>query len=267
VDEWLDSLGKDRQNVDPEKIPWDALRTLICQSVFGGKIDNDFDNKILASLVNQFFRAESFNFEFPLFTVATDSEENILKIPDVKNYKGFLQWIKDLPSIESPTWSGLPLNVEKLVRERQTIQLIANIKMIQTTGDDLAEGGAEDAKKESESKASWLVSLQHKIEKMLKNLPGQLPTMVRTSNSIQNPLFRFLEREVTVGSSLLDQVRNDLTSIKEMCSGERKSTNVLKALAKELHSDVIPKKWRKYNIANIPVTEWITDFTKRIDQL
>ncbi len=91
--------------------------------------------------------------------------------------------------------------------------------------------------------------------------------MIRTSNSIQNPLFRFLEREVTVGSTLLDQVRNDLVSIKEMCSGERKSTNVLKALAKELHSDVIPKKWRKYNIANIPVTEWITDFTKRIDQL
>mmetsp|Transcript_22405 Transcript_22405/g.16882 ORF Transcript_22405/g.16882 Transcript_22405/m.16882 type:complete len:300 (+) Transcript_22405:233-1132(+) len=29
VDEWLDSMGKDRQNVDPDKIPWDALRTLI----------------------------------------------------------------------------------------------------------------------------------------------------------------------------------------------------------------------------------------------
>jgi dynein heavy chain 1 len=68
-------MGKDRQNVDPDKIPWDALRTLIGQSVFGGKIDNDFDNKILASLVNQFFRAESFNFEFPLFIVPTDSDE------------------------------------------------------------------------------------------------------------------------------------------------------------------------------------------------
>jgi dynein heavy chain 1 len=52
VDEWLDSKGKDRTNIDPDKIPWDALRTLIGQSIFGGKIDNEFDNKILASLVN-----------------------------------------------------------------------------------------------------------------------------------------------------------------------------------------------------------------------
>jgi len=44
----------------------------------------------------------------------------MLTVPDVKNYKGFLQWIKDLPQVESPSWSGLPLNVEKIIRERQT---------------------------------------------------------------------------------------------------------------------------------------------------
>jgi hypothetical protein len=53
--------------------------------------------------------------------------------------------------------------------------------------------------------------------------------------------------------------------VREMCTGERKSTNVLKSLAEELHADVIPKKWRKYNIANISATEWINDFKKRVD--
>lgn len=57
-------MGKDRTNIDSEKIPWDALRTLISQSVFGGKIDNEFDNKILLSLVNQFFRPEAYNASF-----------------------------------------------------------------------------------------------------------------------------------------------------------------------------------------------------------
>jgi len=47
IDEWIDSMGKGRTNIDPDKIPWDALRTLISESVFGGKIDNEFDNKIL----------------------------------------------------------------------------------------------------------------------------------------------------------------------------------------------------------------------------
>ena len=144
VDEWLETIGKDRTNVDPNKIPWDALRTLIGQSVFGGKIDNEFDNKILQSLVNQFFRPESFNFEFNLFTVSPDSTETVLKIPDVKNHKSFMQWIKEsLPDVESPSWSGLPLNVEKLVRERQTSSLIANMKLLQGTGDDVMTVGEE----------------------------------------------------------------------------------------------------------------------------
>ena len=67
-------MGKDRKNIDPNKIPWDALRTLMSQSIFGGKIDNDFDNKILTSLVNQFFRPESFNLNFPLFQVPAGSD-------------------------------------------------------------------------------------------------------------------------------------------------------------------------------------------------
>mmetsp|Transcript_10643 Transcript_10643/g.10728 ORF Transcript_10643/g.10728 Transcript_10643/m.10728 type:complete len:87 (-) Transcript_10643:420-680(-) len=52
-----------------------------------------------------------------------------------------------------------------------------------------------------------------------------------------------------------------------MCTGERKSTNFLKQLATDLHANTIPKKWRKYNIANIQATEWIDDFTKRVNQL
>ena len=53
----------------------------------------------------------------------------------------------------------------------------------------------------------------------------------------------------------------------EMCKGIRKSSNVLKQLAEDLHADRIPKQWRKYVIANISVTAWVSDFIKRIEQL
>ena len=128
---------------------------------------------------------------------------------------------------------------------------------------------AQEAKSsnEKESKAAWLVKLQPKIEKMIQLLPLQLEVLQRTSQSITNPLFRFLEREVTIASQLLDTVRGDLLLLRELCSGERKSTNILKSLAEDLHSDAIPKRWRRYNIANITLTEWITDFKRRVEQL
>ena len=90
----------------------------------------------------------------------------------------------------------------------------------------------------------------------------------RTAQAIQNPLFRFLEREVTVASNLLDIVRRDLVNLVEMCSGKRKSTNNLKLLAENLYADVIPTSWRMYyKVANISATAWLTDFVKRVIQL
>ena len=95
-----------------------------------------------------------------------------------------------------------------------------------TVGEEAKASGSGQS-----DKAQWLIKLQGKIEKMIKSLPLQLETLKRTSLSITNPLFRFLEREVTVASQLLDSVRSDLQLLKEMCTGERKSTNILKSLA------------------------------------
>lgn len=99
---------------------------------------------------------------------------------------------------------------------------------------------------------------------MYELLPSQLELLNRTAQAIANPLFRFLEREITVASTLLDVVRNDLVLLIEMCKGLRKSTNALKKLAEDLFADVIPTTWRKYTVANISATVWVNDFVKRV---
>lgn len=129
MDEWLESMGENRAQVDPDKIPWDALRTLISQSVFGGKIDNEYDQKILLSLVNQFFCAESFDLNFKLFTPQSEKEQ-VLTIPEVKTHEEFSKWIKEINLMETPAWSGLPNNVEKIVREQRARELWSNFKMV-----------------------------------------------------------------------------------------------------------------------------------------
>jgi hypothetical protein len=45
------------------------------------------------------------------------SDEAVLKVPDLcKNHKDFQKWIKEINYTETPAWSGLPNNVEKIVR-------------------------------------------------------------------------------------------------------------------------------------------------------
>lgn len=53
--------------------------------------------------------------------------------------------------------------------------------------------------------------------------------------------------------------------LKKMVKGEVLSTNDTKKLAKDLHNDIIPLAWKKYNSIKMPVNEWILDFKKRLD--
>ena len=95
------------------------------------------------------------------------SDESILSVPDeCKSHKDFQLWVKNINFTETPSWSGLPNNVEKIVRQRQASKLITNIKLLQGTGDDLAADSNED------SGANWLTVLQKKVEKMAERLPG-----------------------------------------------------------------------------------------------
>lgn len=52
--------------------------------------------------------------------------------------------------------------------------------------------------------------------------------------SSQDPLFRFFEREVKMGSQMLQDVRQDLTDVVHVCEGKKKQTNVLRTLINDL---------------------------------
>lgn len=59
-------LFQGRTNLPPEKVPWDALVTLLSQSIYGGKIDNLFDQRLLQSFLNKLFTPKSFEADFAL---------------------------------------------------------------------------------------------------------------------------------------------------------------------------------------------------------
>lgn len=48
------------------QVPWEALRALLGQSVYGGRVDSVFDQQVLESFVLALFQASSFDLNFPL---------------------------------------------------------------------------------------------------------------------------------------------------------------------------------------------------------
>lgn len=137
-----------RTNLPPEKVPWDALVTLLSQSIYGGKIDNDFDQRLLVSFLSKLFTPRSFESDFALVANVDGVRKNKLLIinqnitssmgtnyfyclitikvaggpngqrhitmPDGTRRDHFLKWIESLADRQTPSWLGLPNNAEKV---------------------------------------------------------------------------------------------------------------------------------------------------------
>jgi len=83
---------------------------------------------------------------------------------------------------------------------------------------------------------------------------------------MNDPLFRFLDREITVAGSLLRTIRRNLTELKNLAEGKVLATNVLRQLAKDVFNDVVPPAWLKYVVSPMCLNDWMSDFKKRLDQ-
>ena len=66
LDTWIDATSMGRTNLPPERVPWKAILTLLSQCIYGGKIDNEFDQRLLSSFLEKLFNSKCFEADYPL---------------------------------------------------------------------------------------------------------------------------------------------------------------------------------------------------------
>lgn len=242
IDEAINALGE-RQNIPHDKLPWDGIRAILRISLYGGKIDNEFDTKVLEALINYFCDQKVFDSNYPLFVA---NNEEAIKVPSATKYSQYVQWIEELPDKQTPQWAGLPLAVEKVLRQSQSLRVISKLFELQDSADEEITIGEGGKKENSGSQVQWLRQLGERTKAYIQILPKEVPYMERTPERMKDPLFRFLEREVTLAGSLLGTVQKHLKDVNLMCLGSINATNLLKQLALDLHAEQVPKLWHKF---------------------
>ncbi|KAF4729862.1 hypothetical protein FOZ63_001820, partial [Perkinsus olseni] len=126
TDKWLDeaveasssstdsTTRRELINIDPAKIPWDAIRTTLIDVVYGGRLDNDADRKALTSIVEYLFSPEAFHKNFPLNpnSEPVDKDGALLHLPDARKREDFVALIDTLfAGKPTPQWldSDVPM--------------------------------------------------------------------------------------------------------------------------------------------------------------
>jgi len=270
IDLWVDKVGKGRTHIKPESIPWKALRTLLAQSIYGGRIDNRFDDGLLNSFVNEIFVPASFDRNFALVPGSGDNAEPLVVAPEGTSKEAFVKWAEALPQSNSPEWLGLPRTAEiaLLIEKASSLRKkLAVVQELQVATDEASDSSSK--KSAIAGVPAWIVAIAETCAAWKKSyLPSALTRMERDKTSINSPLFRFLDRETIIAENLLYTVLNDLSDIQGVCAETVKPTNRLRIVMKSLSKGTIPKsEWAKYPMASHESSVWVEDFGLRAKQL
>jgi len=262
VDQWVDraagGAGALRAHVAPEDLPWEALRTLLSQSLFGGRVDHVFDQAALDSFIGSLFNADKYASGAVL---AADHNGPLVTLPDGLGRQAFETWLHDLPDANPPSWIGLPATAEARLMTERAARVLCNLALLQ--GAD-ASAGPVAAQGASVELAAALAA----VEPWLSLLPSAdtLPQVGadRLSQPDSLPLERWLARELLRGRTAVALVRGELAELGAYCRGEVKATNQQRALLQRLRRGAVPEHWRAhFGSSVVTLGDWVTDLVAR----
>jgi len=272
VDSWLDSVAQGRSNVPPNRIPWHAIRTLLGEACYGGKIDNEFDVRALASFVERFMNPDCFGSEHCLSPALDDGSGKIC-VPDGSSRAAMVEWVQTLPDQEPPTWLGLPARADQLLRSEQGREALSSLLQLQA-GLDEAEVEAEDSS--FDKTPAWAKEALRAATDFLQVLPVSLTSSDflvvlpgDKKRDEEGPVARFMRREVMLGTALLAKVRSQLAAVQAVLDGKGTGSNETRSLTQHLSKGTLPPEWAAHHAlpASTSVREWIGDLSRRLKQL
>ena len=113
VNNLFDKLASSRSNISPKEIPWMAIRSMVCENIYGGKIDEKHDQLLLLALAEKYLNPSIFETGYDIYTGNT-----------FKKCKRMEQYLEVLGST---TIEGRPLvldlfeNCNQIIEERYGI--------------------------------------------------------------------------------------------------------------------------------------------------
>ena len=132
-------------------------------------------------------------------------------------------------------------------------------------------GGGDDAEGAAANAATlWMAAMGASVDKWESMLPetSAVKRPPRTQSNLSDPMYRYFDREVAIGASLLCEVREDLALIGSVVREEGKLTNRLRSVLGALRKGQLPAEWgRFYAAAEMTASAWVNDFSRRLRQL
>ncbi|XP_006750283.2 dynein heavy chain 17, axonemal-like [Leptonychotes weddellii] len=233
------------------KVPWDDLRYLFGEIMYGGHITDDWDRRLCRTYLAEYVRVEMLEGEILLAPG--------FQIPPNLDYKGYHEYIDENLPPESPYLYGLHPNAE--------------IGFLTVTSEKLFRTVLEMQPKETDSGAGTGVSREEKVKAVLEEILEKVPEMFNMAEIMakaaeKTPYVVVAFQECERMNILTNEMRRSLKELSLGLKGELTITTDMEDLSTALFYDTVPDPWvaRAYP-SMMGLAAWYADLLLRIREL
>ncbi|CAM6118761.1 unnamed protein product [Calypogeia fissa] len=235
-----------------EETPFEALKFLISQANYGGRVTDELDRRVLSSYLNQFYCLailETPNFEL--------SSLLAYHVPDDGTLGSHKEFITTLPGHDRPEAFGQHPNADisyQLADSREILATISSLRAGEATG----KGG---------------VSKEQLVDGIASELLSQIPEpfnygeLVKNKSGDPSALHTVLFQEVERYNMLLNQIRDQCATLQKGIQGLLVMSSDMTLMFDAFAAGKVPPSWIKAYPSLKPLGSWTRDLLLRLNEL
>jgi len=242
------------------KIPWEDLRYIFGEIMYGGHIVDDWDRKTCSNYL-QYFMQDDLLDEQEMVPYADHSRLS-WKTPGPSPHDKYLEHIDNMPP-ESPLFFGMHPNAEIGFRTEQCRRIFELLHTLQPKEGGPEEGdGGTSPMTHAEELCDEILSDVRDIKYMTEDIARNL-----TDDDKGPYQFVFLQECDAMNALAYEMVRG-LNELQLGFKGELTTTEQMEQLAEALYNETLPLWWVKLGFPSTrPLRSWLANLKDRCAQL
>mmetsp|Transcript_53278 Transcript_53278/g.159518 ORF Transcript_53278/g.159518 Transcript_53278/m.159518 type:complete len:3881 (-) Transcript_53278:473-12115(-) len=255
---------------DQDAMPWGSLKYLIGDAMYGGRVSDDMDRRVLTTYLNEFFGDFNFDKNLPFSFSRDDFNYTIPRVEDGA-VEGYRKYVEELPLSCGPAVFGLHPNAEVGYYMQRTNSLWSALVSLQPR---TSESGAASSREELVDEVATSVLEQIPILKPDQPDLGSFDVNIVRADLIKlnggeqpTPCQIVLLQEIDRWNDLCKRMHSSLVLLKKACAGEIGMSALTDEISDSLFNGMLPRHWAQ----RAPPTEkklgpWMLHFKQRYEQ-
>lgn len=231
---------------DYETVPWEAMKYLIAEANYGGRVTDDWDRRVIRAYADSLFNDN----------VLTVSNYQFSPLPNYYIFEtsNAKEYLANIPPLDKPELFGQNSNADVASQIREAEELLRNLIMLHP-----------------QSTINSGVTMEEKVFSLVKELLQRIPEDLNVAQARKyfsgnsSPLLVVLLQEMTRYNLLLSLIRNSLNDLEKGIKGIVLLTPELEEVYRCINESRVPAAWGLYYPSLKGLGAWIRDLVQRIE--